>query len=517
MAGTREEAIQPFRFMGDTSPVVEPRAILAMSEALRSGLITADEIAERHRMRPLKEAQITEATDPVLVKARKDAVIADSEAKKLALEQARLQSQIPKDIRDMNTVLAEKAWQVRPTTNIWTAEDNNEVVRRYGKVQLWEANRTKVAAELSLLKKGGQEITSAAGTSIVPMTEGSLKVQDSDKIFAAQKHLTDYPTPQAYDLAGSPSAPSIFGEAAGSVSAPAPTPAPTFTPMPAAQPTPMVPGLVPTLPINAQPPAPLVTPRQQIEMSVTPAVPVAPTPRGLMIKGPDTAKTTEVQGKAALAQARMLNTNEVLENLKIADPKFDPGKFVNWAQDYMVGPFQALKTSSKKTYDAAKDEWIGGLLRLESGAAIAAKEKTWYETTFFASPGDSPQVQKIKASIRGDVEAVVNALANGGGLDVPALLKARDRGEMLNEISAGGGSVGQEQTTVKGKTYMIDRSSSPVRLIPVSPTTNAAPYSPPARLGPATPKVEPKQKTGTPKSPLWLHPHSRTNTGGITN
>ena len=66
-----------------------------------------------------------------------------------------------------------------------------------------------------------------------------------------------------------------------------------------------------------------------------------------------------------------------------------------------------LKSSEFQTYEAAAREWIAGLLRLDSGAAVPESEfKRYFETYFFA-PGDNAKTRENKKAAR---EATMTAL-----------------------------------------------------------------------------------------------------------
>jgi hypothetical protein len=138
---------------------------------------------------------------------------------------------------------------------------------------------------------------------------------------------------------------------------------------------------------------------------------------------PSEKAATDVQVRAASGAAKMISADETFENLKQAG--FNPASVTNYVQDWFVGPLKFFKTESKRSYEQAEANWMAGLLRLESGAAISEGEKTWYKKAFFPEGGDSPEVQAQKESARRDVESVVAEVARTGNLDVSALMAAK--------------------------------------------------------------------------------------------
>lgn len=487
--------INPSGFVGNAPIVVEPRAVQALTEAFRSGQIRADEIMERARLRPAQDVALKQATDPELVEAKRREILAgttqaetQAQVGQLALKEAQQKAAIPPIIQQQNAELATKGLQVFPDTGgVWTPQKSVEVSQLWKDLKNWEAEFSSAVAQDKSLKE--VDITRPTGdVEKISYEEGSQRQAEPARAAAVKDWIRANASPRQWIQSGKPPSPSLFGPAPGAVSAaPAQQPiapeilsgqrAPGFD----AQPVPLPGATTPSAGAPAQP------------------APAAATTGGLMIKpaGAVTKAPTEMQAKAGTAVTRMISADEVLRNLQATG--FNPSATQNWLQDYLVGPFEALKTADKKTYDTAASSWIQGLLRLESGAAIAAKEQKWYENTFFPRPGDSPAVQEIKAGMRADVENVVNELARGGGLNSAELMNVRKQGEILNASPAATGAV--EQTTVGGKTYRVDRSSGQVKLIPMAGPTAAPtvqPYTPPARLGAISGgrlKVEPKGKT----------------------
>ncbi len=66
-----------------------------------------------------------------------------------------------------------------------------------------------------------------------------------------------------------------------------------------------------------------------------------------------------------------------------------------------------MKSSEYQTYQTAAREWIAGILRLDSGAAVPESEFTRYFATYFFSPGDNEQTRAAKKAAR---ETAMDAL-----------------------------------------------------------------------------------------------------------
>ena len=64
---------------------------------------------------------------------------------------------------------------------------------------------------------------------------------------------------------------------------------------------------------------------------------------------------------------------------------------------------ERLRSDDRKTYDAAKENWIAAALRKESGAAIGKDEYSAADRQYFPQPGDSDKVLKQKATLRSTV------------------------------------------------------------------------------------------------------------------
>lgn len=93
-----------------------------------------------------------------------------------------------------------------------------------------------------------------------------------------------------------------------------------------------------------------------------------------------------------------------------------------------------LKSSEGQAYKAAALEWIAGILRLDSGAAVPESEFERYFKTYFFIPGDSEQTRENKKAAR---ETAMDALSR----IVPAQAGSPRQGRDSEDAPPGGLSV----------------------------------------------------------------------------
>lgn len=414
-------------------------ATQALISAFRDGQLTSAEIADRAAKRPLVEA----AADPELLAAQKQQALASSGMAQLQFQQATAMAKIPPRIQEMQAELAKFGLQTPISPNDWTDAASATTVKTWADVEDWKTQVAKVTAQKEIPKqteatRGTQKVL--VSTSKTSGTELDPKAVDQMEVFSS----TFGKSPKAWIAAGKPPAGDLF---------------------PAA-------GAATTGVVGATGPG--------------------GGGGGTVIGTAEAKAPTENQAKAATAQARFISSNEVFENLKATG--FDPAAMSNWTQELLIGPLAALKTADKRSFDAAKNSWAQGLLRLESGAAIAAKEQAWYEKTFFPTGLEPKAVQDQKAGMRADVEAVVAKLAESGHLDVPSLLKVRAQAETLDKLSSNGafsGSPSRRTVMLGGKQYSVDNSDpGNPKLIGIGAAPTPGKYTSPESL--RKPTVEPK-------------------------
>jgi hypothetical protein len=181
--------------------------------------------------------------------------------------------------------------------------------------------------------------------------------------------------------------------------------------------------------VSEPPPAPMIEPQVSVPQ-VSPAAPVTgkpdifeTAPPGFVATGtakPTGRAFTEPQQKALIAEARGLIANPILAN-----PGFNPGDTASnlRMKAYNSGTLGELATTlgpgstkisdAERQYANAQSQWIQGLLRVESGAAISKKEQGWYEKAFFPAIGDSPAVQAQKANARNAILTSLESVITG--------------------------------------------------------------------------------------------------------
>jgi hypothetical protein len=119
------------------------------------------------------------------------------------------------------------------------------------------------------------------------------------------------------------------------------------------------------------------------------------------------------EGKATGFFMRANASNQVITELEETGTEF--GQWVlgqipltNWARS---PDFQRL--------DAAKRDWISAVLRLESGAAIAASEFDNYDKAYFPQVGDSAAVLSQKRTTRNLIAQTLKVQAGKGVSQTP--------------------------------------------------------------------------------------------------
>jgi hypothetical protein len=120
-------------------------------------------------------------------------------------------------------------------------------------------------------------------------------------------------------------------------------------------------------------------------------VDILPAPK--MVEGKD---LTEGQSNSlGFASRMMLNEGTIND---VVSRGYRPGGLT----EFGFTP-ERLRSDDRKTYDAAKENWIAAALRKESGAAIGKDEYSAADRQYFPQPGDSDKVLKQKATLRSTV------------------------------------------------------------------------------------------------------------------
>lgn len=443
-------------------------ATTAMIEAFRNGQISANDIADRAMKRPAVEAAVATATDPEILAAQKQSVVAKGQVDVLAAQKAQELSRIPEGVLPYYQEVVKA--RIFPPVNLknWNDTTTQQVVKAFSDLSDFH----KEAAKAKII---GSSV--ASGKTIDPATkqefEGPIsgatrEPLDRDAVQSVADWALKYGNdPAAWIKDGKqPVHEDLFSAPGTAITKAA-----------------YIPGTLPT----DEAAAPLAIPENMKARLNAPS-------RGRMVGLPPEEKSpTQQQAQAGMFVARALGADEVFKNLEKAG--FDPGSTKNWAQDLLIGPLSALKSADRRSYDAAKNEWSQGLLRLESGAAISNKEQKWYENTFFPTGLEPKAVQNQKARMRADVEAIANQMAKTGHLDVPALLNVESRADLIHDLTTGGALSGKSLSVVKigGRSGRLDNSDpANPKIIWDTPAPASKSYVPPISLRQTNVTVEPK-------------------------
>lgn len=466
----------------DAAPVVEPRAVMAMNEAYRQGLITANDIHDRMIQRPVVEGQAKIMGNPEVLAAQKQMILSQPAAQqadmvlKMAQAHAALQkSAVPDILKKQIDELGQAGEVVLPVNGQnYTGDDFGPVQEKWQNLQTYRNLVASNKAERELLKEQTFEGPNGA-KSVSSKAAGSQRLADPTAVAASEDWAVTNPSFTAWQANGGQAPTRIF-----------PAPGQTSAPVPQDAPMRELDGSL----FSGVTPQVAPKPAQQAAGQATSALP------GLQIAAPGVnpgRAPSENAGKAALASERMTQFEQI--NRDLTENGFNPTTIGNYFQNLLlVGPLEALKSNELKAYNSAASAWAQGILRLESGAAISSKEQSWYEKTFLPQVGDGPTVLAQKADLRTGIAGVVNSIANGQTFDRDAWLELRGQGEHLNKQKEADNSYGMWESD--GVTYQESRDPVTGKLLLI-PTQNpgvsgASNYTQPARIPTGSVKVEPK-------------------------
>lgn len=404
-------AIQYVDLIRPQEPVVTPQATQQLSEAFRSGFVTADEIVQRmsERTRAKQELELVTAKQgleiaPLVQQARTaelKAAIFDAQAK-------------PGGFDQMQSALAKAGFPVNidPNTGL-TDANKNEIVNRFSALQQYVTKRAEA-----------EERVKSTETKFFPteqkLPSGATTKGQLQKLFHAGQEVTTDQfknwTQEAEALRRTPFSQWYALQAAkpGQVVAPAApvVPAPVVTaptiviePAVAAQQRAqlMNQGVPNAASLTDQQVAALVQPR------VAPAAPAAPAMPQIGQTAPDIGivtsieaapppkPPTEVAGRSGSFAGRMAAAENQLT--AVISSGFDPTTASVAAQQTGLFP-EGLKSDDVKRFENAKLQWVTALLRRESGAAVPKWELDLYDRAFFPQWGDSPDIIAQKAQVR---------------------------------------------------------------------------------------------------------------------
>lgn len=143
-------------------------------------------------------------------------------------------------------------------------------------------------------------------------------------------------------------------------------------------------------------------------------------------------KLTEGEQRSVSYASRMRNAENALAQAGYAPQGLSGAANVSASNIPLVGNF--LTSGNFQKYQASAREWIAGLLRYDSGAAVPDTEFTRYFNTWFPQPGDRPEViaqkeqqrqlarQSLEAALPPRGQEMINQTAPmmNGGLGAPA-------------------------------------------------------------------------------------------------
>lgn len=454
--------------VGIAPPAVTPSSVAQMSEALRQGFITADDIIARTGKRAqLREKAdvmaLTEQMSPEAVQARQQNLRESLMRSRLGAAQAESQLPLVQPTADLaqSQLQTQIAYQKYPAAKLFDQYApvlGLEEPMTPDKQIDWSRKASigvQIAEHLRLQNEAKEKLSnittekSADGSVIAAFTKQGLPVDSSE----VQRLETQSRSPFKLMTPGTVST----------------APAPAVVP---AQPaTPQVEFIGPTPETAARWRAQLINQgvttaaqmsdnevgqviesQRRAQMAAQPAVVAAttaaapakpvvqpaaaptapaigqPVGAGFSLGPPKPTATTsglthytETQQKALGALVRGLASDDALLNQTQKDPKFDPASAVSKLRmdAYKGGTMGQIAatvgqiTPAERSYASAANAWIQGLLRAESGAAIATKEQSWYEQTFFPAVGDPQSIQQQKANLRKSIEQTFEQVIEG--------------------------------------------------------------------------------------------------------
>jgi hypothetical protein len=433
---TRGAIIQPSvsELIGKPEAVVTPNAVSAMSEAFRSGYVTAADVVQRN-----SERQRTEDKAAIEVnKAQQQKAAQEQQNAALmgVVQKARLQQDYAASKMGASGPLY-LATYTAAGLPLPTIEDP------LGGGQI--PDTTKIISQLSEIQDFNQakkrEVELYAGWEPTKITQNGRLVQS---------YVNKYTGDIKPEMPLSPVTK-------------------TFAEWKAAKPGTVIPAVTGAVQPNVQSPAAASVTTGIVQPRAASGDPVGQrTPEGFLVlnteAGGEVKAPTEVQQRGLNAIARFQEADAIFEGL--ARNGFDAGSAWNYVTANLPNVF---KPEDRQMFDTAASLWSQGLLRLESGAAISNQEKSWYERAFFTQPGDSLLVQAAKTDSRKKIEEAVALSATAGNISPEIKQRVRDiyssKGAVMNLPTSGtptGGTAFHTLTLDNGKIVTYDQNNRPV-------------------------------------------------------
>jgi len=411
--------IDPSSLIGQAPPVVNQSSVAQLVDSFHKGFITADDIHERlagatAAKRKVEIQAASEAMTPEAIAARQAQVgAAGAQAQ---LSQAQAGASLP---------------LVQPTAELAQSTLEEQLAtQKYGPgVQYFKALNPEAGRDAPMTPDGKPDYAERAKVGLELFRLKEKQKEALEKLTPKTQHLASTGDLINFNIMGEPITkdletrykPDLKPFAQPGTVTPATPAAPFAAPK---TPAPMITGAAATAATAAPLSATSITP-------ITPAAPTAKpeigarTEAGYFMgeKAGQQKAFTEAQGKALNAMARAVSTQPTFDALE--KKGFNPGdigaalrmKAVKsgtlgqLATTAIPGPTRI--TPDERSYAAAANTWIQGILRVESGAAISKKEQGWYEDTFFPIMGDPPEIQKQKDIARKAATRSLEEVING--------------------------------------------------------------------------------------------------------
>lgn len=437
-------------------PVVTPQATQQLSEAFRSGFITADDIVQRmsERTRAKQELELVTAKQglemaPLVQQAKTaelKAAIFDAQAK-------------PGGFNLMQDALSKAGFPVNIDPNAGLTDANKtEIVNRFSALQQYVTKRAEA-----------EERVKSTETKFFPteqkLPSGATTKGQLQKLFHQGQEITSDQfknwSQEAEALRRTPFSQwyALQTTKPGQVvapAAPAAAPAPTLviSPIEAAQQRAQLAnaGVSNAASLTDQQVASMIQPR------VAPAAPVVTPQIGQTAPGigivtsieaaPPPKAPTEVAGRSGSFAGRMTGAENQLA--AVVASGFDPTTASVAAQQIGLFP-EGFKSDDVKRFENAKLQWVTALLRRESGAAVPKWELDLYDRAFFPQWGDSPDIIAQKAQVRQQTaQSLLNESVGQPTFVTPAPVVAP--GAAAPTIPTG---ATKNTTVVNGQTYRM--------------------------------------------------------------
>lgn len=178
----------------------------------------------------------------------------------------------------------------------------------------------------------------------------------------------------------------------------------------------------------------------------------------IQIGGSGKGKLTERQGKATSFAGRMDNAEKEIQQLTVKNPNIGANSLTqsvladSVTNGGITGKLANYKLEpEQRQLVTAQNQWVNGLLRLDSGATLKPEEYSLYRQQYFPQPGDGAEVIAQKAKARGIAKQGTDVEA-GPGAGILAIKQQYDAANQPPAAPAGSSTVPQGVVpTTKGQ------------------------------------------------------------------